>query len=168
MSQIQVFQCPACGANLHYDGGPEISFACQFCGTSVIVPEELRSKSNGAAPMPPGTLGPSRLSGSESPGDIETGIKKILGDLVSIDDPDIQELLGMELSEAISKAMRAGGGARAAQLAELLRLAPSSRLEAVKVFRQIYPTVSANDALLAVTILGGGSPGQPGANRRRR
>jgi ribosomal protein L7/L12 len=42
MPQIQVFQCPACGANLSYDGGPELSFPCQFCGTSVIVPESLR------------------------------------------------------------------------------------------------------------------------------
>jgi translation elongation factor EF-Tu-like GTPase len=51
MPKIQVFQCPACGANLSYDGGPEITFACQFCGTSVIVPEELRSKvTSGPAP----------------------------------------------------------------------------------------------------------------------
>jgi len=43
MPQIQVFPCPACGASLSYEGGPEITFACQFCGTTVVVPEELRS-----------------------------------------------------------------------------------------------------------------------------
>jgi hypothetical protein len=44
MPQINVFQCPACGANLSYDGGPALNFPCQFCGTTVIVPEELRPK----------------------------------------------------------------------------------------------------------------------------
>jgi hypothetical protein len=43
MPALQVFQCPACGANINYNGGSEIAITCQYCGTSVIVPEELRS-----------------------------------------------------------------------------------------------------------------------------
>src|SRR5512143_3709436 len=50
MPQIQVFDCPSCGASLSYDGGPETTITCQFCGTTVVIPEELRAK---AAPPPP-------------------------------------------------------------------------------------------------------------------
>jgi ribosomal protein L7/L12 len=49
MPQIQVFQCPSCGASLSYEGGPESTVTCQFCGSDVIVPEELRAQ---AAPLP--------------------------------------------------------------------------------------------------------------------
>ena len=59
MPQIQVFQCPACGANLSYDGGPETSFPCQFCGTAVIVPEELRARAAPSASQPRPISGPS-------------------------------------------------------------------------------------------------------------
>jgi hypothetical protein len=62
MPQIQVFQCPSCGANLSYDGGPELSFACQFCGTSVIVPEALRPQ---AAPLSAPTPSAYVTSGGE-------------------------------------------------------------------------------------------------------
>ena len=43
MPGIQVFQCPSCGASVPYEGGPEASVTCQFCGSNVIIPEELRS-----------------------------------------------------------------------------------------------------------------------------
>ena len=157
MSQVRVFQCPACGGNLQYDGGPQISFPCQYCGTAVIVPEELRTQSPGATPARP-----------EASGSLDGAVKKILSDLSSIDDTEMQELLGMELSEAVNRAMRTGPAAQAAQLAEVLRMARTAKLEAVKLFRQIYPTVNANEALLAVTILGGGTIGQAGAKPRRR
>ena len=42
MSGIQVFQCPSCGASVPYSGGTETSVTCQFCGSNVIIPEELR------------------------------------------------------------------------------------------------------------------------------
>jgi len=51
MPHLQVLQCPSCGANQTYDGGPEITFACQFCGTTIIVPEELRPKAPPQAAM---------------------------------------------------------------------------------------------------------------------
>jgi hypothetical protein len=54
MPQIQVFQCPSCGANQSYDGGPELSFPCQFCGATVVVPEALRP--TGAPASAPTTL----------------------------------------------------------------------------------------------------------------
>jgi hypothetical protein len=148
MPQIQVFQCPACGANLSYDGGSEISFACQFCGTTVIVPEELRSKTPGVT--------------SEKPGNFEAQIKKVLAasNLGTIDDPELLELVGLEVSELITEEIQATGGARASQLNELLRLASSGKkAEAANRFRQAYPTMSASEAEQAVKILGIGSVG---------
>jgi hypothetical protein len=53
MPQLQILQCPACGANLTYDGEPETTLTCQFCGASVVVPEELRGKPASAPPPKP-------------------------------------------------------------------------------------------------------------------
>jgi ribosomal protein L7/L12 len=55
MPQIRVFQCPSCGASIGYEGGPEPNVTCQFCGTDVIVPPELREQ----APPPQTTSAPS-------------------------------------------------------------------------------------------------------------
>lgn len=49
MSQLQVFQCPACGSNLSYNGGPETTITCEYCRAAIRVPEEFRSH---AAPTP--------------------------------------------------------------------------------------------------------------------
>jgi len=43
MSQ-KVFQCPSCGASLSYEGGSKPNVTCQYCGSDVIVPEELRAQ----------------------------------------------------------------------------------------------------------------------------
>jgi hypothetical protein len=152
MPPIQVFQCPACGANLSYDGGPEISFACQFCGTTVIVPKELRSD----------TPGFSKQSGAELPGNTEARIKKFLEgpNVGSADDPELLELEQLELSELITEDVQTAGGARAAQLNELLRLAGSGKKpQALNLFRQAFPTLSASEAEQAANILGSGSSG---------
>jgi hypothetical protein len=141
MTQAQVFQCPACGANLSYDGGPETSFPCQFCGTTVVVPEELRSGTHAS---------------TEPQGNFEARIKKVLADSNNASlDPELLELLQLELSELIDQDMQAAGGARAAQLTELLRLARSSKKpDAVNLFRQAFPTMSASEAAQAVKMLG--------------
>ena len=56
MSQLQIIQCPACGANLSYSGGPETTLTCEYCHASVMVPEGLRSAAAPAsAPQPPYT-----------------------------------------------------------------------------------------------------------------
>ncbi len=38
----QTFNCPACGAPLHYTGGPETTVRCPFCANEVVVPLEVR------------------------------------------------------------------------------------------------------------------------------
>ncbi|MBC7912081.1 MAG: hypothetical protein H7Y30_16355 [Pyrinomonadaceae bacterium] len=43
----QPFKCPSCGGPLEYDGG-KLTVRCQFCNSSIIVPEELRPRA--AAP----------------------------------------------------------------------------------------------------------------------
>jgi hypothetical protein len=42
MPQLQIIQCPACGVNLSFDGGPETTIVCEYCNASIVVPEELR------------------------------------------------------------------------------------------------------------------------------
>src|SRR5512143_2968828 len=58
MPQIQVFDCPSCGASLSYDGGPETTITCQFCGTTVVIPEEVRAKAAPPPPVYPGVVYP--------------------------------------------------------------------------------------------------------------
>lgn len=113
------------------------------------------------------TPGFSRQSGAELPGNIEARIKEELAEARTaetaggtIDDPELLELLQMEVTQLITEDIQTAGGARAAQLAELLRLARSSKkLEAVNLFRQAFPNMSASEAEQAVNILGGGSVG---------
>jgi sugar lactone lactonase YvrE/DNA-directed RNA polymerase subunit RPC12/RpoP len=38
------FKCTSCGGPVHYDGGASPTVNCQFCGSSIIVPEELRAR----------------------------------------------------------------------------------------------------------------------------
>jgi len=52
MPEVQVFQCPACGANLKYDAGAEATFVCQYCGTAIIVPDTLRRPTAAARAVP--------------------------------------------------------------------------------------------------------------------
>src|SRR5215468_399754 len=61
MPQQIVFPCPNCGASQSVDPDTK-SFQCQFCGTTITVPEELRPK---APPQPPpmaGMAGPAPVS----------------------------------------------------------------------------------------------------------
>ncbi len=41
---IKVFKCPSCGATVSYEGGPEKTITCQFCASTIIVPQELRDE----------------------------------------------------------------------------------------------------------------------------
>ena len=99
------------------------------------------------------------------PGTIEARIKKVLSDIETLGrdnvaDPEIVELLQMEVSELINQDMQTAGGARAAQLGQLLKLAGAGRKrEAVNLFHQAYPAMSASDTELAVNVLAGGSLG---------
>jgi len=60
MPQQVVFPCPSCGASLSVDSGAATA-QCQFCGSTVRVPSELRtpaaasSSSYGASPLSAGT-----------------------------------------------------------------------------------------------------------------
>ena len=41
MSEVKSFNCPNCGSPLTAQG-PSKEIKCAYCGTSVVVPEELR------------------------------------------------------------------------------------------------------------------------------
>jgi streptogramin lyase len=48
MPKLHVFACPSCGASLSVDGDAATT-KCQFCGNTVIVPEEMRGKAEAEA-----------------------------------------------------------------------------------------------------------------------
>ncbi len=77
MPKAVVFSCPSCGASLSVDEGAATT-RCQFCHNTVIVPEELRSKKEPAAPaFTPGVGAPgmAHLQG-------QSGQLKELGNLI--------------------------------------------------------------------------------------
>ncbi|HUM69522.1 MAG TPA: ribosomal protein L7/L12, partial [Chloroflexota bacterium] len=42
MTQVQALKCPSCNASMDYDGRSE-TIRCEFCGTTIIVPETMRA-----------------------------------------------------------------------------------------------------------------------------
>lgn len=47
----EVFQCPSCSGRLQYDGGEHPTVRCDYCGSTVIVPESLRSHKHGMSTL---------------------------------------------------------------------------------------------------------------------
>lgn len=41
---IKTFKCPGCGATMSYEGGPEMTLTCAYCGSVAPVPPELRAE----------------------------------------------------------------------------------------------------------------------------
>ena len=52
MSDTKSFQCPNCGSPIRDITGNEREVKCAYCGSSVIVPEELRNQSQPSQPFP--------------------------------------------------------------------------------------------------------------------
>ncbi|HEX2698538.1 MAG TPA: hypothetical protein VHM28_12580, partial [Anaerolineales bacterium] len=48
MAELKTFQCPNCGSPVHVNGS-EKQVKCEYCGTTVVVPEELREPEAPAA-----------------------------------------------------------------------------------------------------------------------
>lgn len=40
----QIFDCPSCGASLAYDGDDDLLVQCTYCGSTVVVPEEIQRR----------------------------------------------------------------------------------------------------------------------------
>jgi hypothetical protein len=53
MADSQVFECPSCGAKLTTDG-TQAQITCEYCGTAVTVPQDLRVKPAAPVPAPAG------------------------------------------------------------------------------------------------------------------
>jgi len=53
MADAQVFECPSCGARLTTDG-TQAQVTCEYCGSVVTVPEDMRVESAAAAQAPAG------------------------------------------------------------------------------------------------------------------
>ena len=61
MPDIKSFQCPNCGSSVHTDGTQK-EVKCEYCGTSVIVPEELRDQPAPAFTSAPFTPSPMEIN----------------------------------------------------------------------------------------------------------
>ena len=182
MSHIEVFQCPSCGANLSYDGGPETSFPCQFCGTTVVVPEELRPHT--AAEAAPGGgiadfAGLGQWVAGAMPLDKLAEIKRLTQNGQKIEAIKIyREVTGVGLREAKEAVERLEAGQplvftssasvnlsgtsaavdQAAQMAEVQRLAQSGqKIQAIKIYREMTG-LGLREAKEAVERLEAGQP----------
>ena len=51
MPKLSVFACPSCGASLSVEESAATT-TCQFCGNTIIVPEELRGHAAAPSAMP--------------------------------------------------------------------------------------------------------------------
>ncbi len=82
MPKINVFACPSCGASLSVDDDGSATTVCQFCGNTVIIPEELRSRPAApAVPVVP-VLGPLGFA-SPTPQQSELGNLIRAGNLIA-------------------------------------------------------------------------------------
>jgi predicted RNA-binding Zn-ribbon protein involved in translation (DUF1610 family) len=109
--RLTVFACPSCGASLGVEEGAA-SAQCQFCGNTVMVPEELRGKAPRSEPAP---APPPAMFGS-LPGLPDLGKMKQMGDAVRAGNKFeairlYQELFGVGPAEARAAidTMAAGG-----------------------------------------------------------
>ncbi len=157
MAHIEVFQCPSCGANLSYDGGPETSFPCQFCGTTVVVPEEMRPHT--AAPGAADYAGLGQGAAGAMPLDKLAEIKRLTQNGQKIEAIKVyREITGVGLREAKEAVERLEAGqplvftsgvsldlsgagvaaGQAAQMAEVTRLVQSGqKIQAIKLYREM-------------------------------
>src|SRR3990170_4099734 len=163
---IQVFKCPSCGSTLSDEGGAEPTITCQFCGSTVIVPEELRPKPE-AAPAssePSSTLLSSALELGEAltglPLDKLAELKRLISSGQKIEAVKLyREITGVGLKEAKDavEAMEAGRPVTVAnfkletpavtdasqdpRVGEMVQLIYDNRkIEAIKLYREIFDT----------------------------
>src|SRR4051812_16411047 len=100
MPRLTVFACPSCGASLGVEEGAA-STQCQFCGNTVIVPEELRATpAKSGAPASPQPILYGNVSGIP-----DMGKMKQMGDAVRAGNKIeairlYQELFGVHLADA--------------------------------------------------------------------
>jgi ribosomal protein L7/L12 len=182
MPQIQVFRCPSCGASLSYEGGPEINITCQFCGSNVVVPQELRSRAAPPQAMPPlvpggdsagsfsgaaGNAADIKQAGMEAVEELARAGKKI--EAIKV----YRMMTGVGLKEAKDavEALEAGGElplssgptpTEPGDMAVVEQLARAGqKLDAIKAYRQVTG-VGLREAVNAVEAMTGG--GEPSSN----
>ncbi len=161
MPEIKVFQCPSCGASLSYEGGPEPTITCQYCGSNVIVPEELRPQ---AAP-PLGAFAPgldpakvAELKRLAQSGQKIEAIKlyRQMFDVGLKEAKDAVEKLEAGEPVVVTSVSVTSSGAsvdQAARMAEVIQLTRAGKkIEAIKVYREIFGVglKEAKDAVEAI------------------
>jgi ribosomal protein L7/L12 len=162
MPQIKVFQCPSCGASLSYEGGPELTITCQFCGSNVIVPAELRDQAASVpvldlaklAELKRLALGGQKIEAIELYRQMfDVGLKEAKD---AVEKLEAGEPLVVTSVSATSSGASADQAARLAEVAQLLRA--GQKIEAIKLYRQTFDVglKKAKDAVEAMEAGPGG------------
>jgi len=184
MPGIKVFQCPSCGASLSYEGGSKPNVTCQFCGSDVIVPEELRAQA--APPSVPfapafdlSALSPDKLAELERR--VHSGQKiqaiKLYRELFGVGLKEAkdavekleagQPLVMTRVSVSPPSVASAASVDQATRLAEVVQLLRAGqKIEAIKLYRQISG-VGLKEAKEAVEAMEAGL-GQPATAAQAR
>ncbi len=177
MPRIQVFQCPSCGASLSYEGGPDPNVTCQYCGSDVIVPEELRAQATPpSAPFAPvpGLSGLSldklaelkRLAHSGQKIQaiklyremFDVGLKEAKDAVEKLEAGQPVVMTSVSVSPpSVASAASVDQATRLAEVVQLLRA--GQKIEAIKLYRQIFD-VGLKEAKDAVEAMEAGL-GQP-------
>ncbi|MEO6063888.1 MAG: ribosomal protein L7/L12 [Thermoflexales bacterium] len=135
-------KCPNCGGPAKYDGGSDINLTCEYCGSTIIVPERMR---------PAGAQRPAVLNATQ----IEE-VNRLVGEGQSIQAIKlVREWTGLGLAEAKRLvdgvgAMRVMSSGNVASFGTPIRLSP----EAVTTVRRVGCFAIMFPLILTVAILG--------------
>lgn len=147
----QSFSCPNCNAPIDYNGG-ELTVRCQFCGSSVIVPESLRGGASASA------AGEELLEQSKLLREMAAHLRQ--GDKIAAIkvyrqafDSDLADAKAAIDKLAAGQPVVMAGDANASADVErnIDRLVRAGKtIEAIKVYRQAYPAKGLAEAKAAV------------------
>ena len=140
-------KCPNCGGPAKYDGGPNINLTCEYCGSTISVPEEMRPARTGGS----GAQRAAILNATQ----IEE-VNRLVGEGQAIQAIKlVREWTGLGLAEAKRLvdglgAMRVMSGQNVASYSTPIVLSPeaSTTVKRVGCFAIVFPLV------LTVAILG--------------
>ncbi|MBL8058382.1 MAG: ribosomal protein L7/L12, partial [Anaerolineales bacterium] len=149
----QTFTCPACGAPLQLDHDGDATVRCGHCGSTVILPEELREPAESAAPSPASPRSWSLAEMLQQAGQfgevarlVQAGQKieaiKLYRQLTGVGLKEAKDAVDqleagqvVQVGQLIVQQWTAGGGERP-DLAEMRRLLlAGKKIEAIKVYR---------------------------------
>ena len=140
-------KCPNCGGPARYDGGPNFNLVCEYCGSTIVVPDEMRPANTGSSGNPRATV----LNSTQ----IEE-VTRLVGEGQTIQAIKlVREWTGLGLQESKRLveglgSMRVFSGGSAASFGAPITLSPqaATAVKRVGCFAVVFPLI------LTVAILG--------------